>query len=142
MYSMSVHYFDNRTPKEWLMFQKALSKVLISQNITTGSATYGMAQRLMEGATLSKFDGSALLHGAETLIHYKEVRGDITHYVFSYKSSIDPEVIHVSYGRHMRKAPYMLKMKEYMAHVERNSIIIYQCSLTTPIKTSYTKMMD
>jgi hypothetical protein len=36
------------------MFKKAVSKVLIGQNITTGPPTYGMAQRLMEGAALSK----------------------------------------------------------------------------------------
>jgi hypothetical protein len=81
-YSMSVRYFDNGTPEEWLMFQKALSKVLIGQNITTGPPTYGMARRLLEGEALSKFDESALLHGAETLIHYVAVIGDITIYVF------------------------------------------------------------
>jgi hypothetical protein len=42
-YSMNVHYFNNGTPEEWLMFQKTLSKVLISQDITTGPPTYSMA---------------------------------------------------------------------------------------------------
>jgi hypothetical protein len=82
MYSNSICSFDNGTPEEWLMFQKASSKVLIGQNITTSLPTYGMARRLMEeGDVLSKFDESALLHGAvaETLIHYEEVMGDITH---------------------------------------------------------------
>jgi hypothetical protein len=48
MYLMIIQYFDNRTPEEWLMFRKALSNILIHQNITTGPPTYGMAQRLME----------------------------------------------------------------------------------------------
>ena len=59
-YNMSVRYFDNGTPEQWLMFQKALSKVLVGQNITTGPLTYSMARRLIEGAALSKFDESAL----------------------------------------------------------------------------------
>ena len=80
-YSMTVRYFDNGTPEECLMFQKALSKVLIGQNITTGLPMYVMVRRLMEGAALSKFDESALLHGAETLIHYEAVMGDVSHYV-------------------------------------------------------------
>ena len=57
---MSVCYFDKGTPEEWVMFQKALSKVLVGQNITTGPPTYGMARHLMEGAALSKFDESSL----------------------------------------------------------------------------------
>jgi hypothetical protein len=86
------------------MFQKALSKVLISQNITTGLPTYGMTWWLMEGAALSKFDKSTLIHGAETLIHYKEVMGDITHYVFPMRAlQIQKRYMH----HYMRKYPYM-----------------------------------
>jgi hypothetical protein len=113
-YSMPVRYFDNGTPEEWLMFQKALSKVLIGQNITTGPPTYGMARRLMEGAALSKLDESALLHGAETLVHYEEVMRDITNYVFPTRAL---QIQKRYMRRHMRKAPYM-KMKDYMARVE------------------------
>ena len=57
-------------------------KVLVGHNITTGPPTYGMVRHLMEGAALSKFDESSLQHGAETLIHCKQVMRDITHYVF------------------------------------------------------------
>jgi hypothetical protein len=42
-YLMPVRYFDIGTPEEWLMFQKALWKVLIGQNITTGPPSYGMS---------------------------------------------------------------------------------------------------
>jgi hypothetical protein len=113
-YNMSVRFFDNGTPEQWLMFQKALSKVLVGQNITTGPPTYGMARRLMEGAALSKFDESSLRHGAETLIHYDQVMKDISNYVFPTRAL---QVQKRYMRRHMRKAPYM-KMKEYMARVE------------------------
>jgi hypothetical protein len=42
----------------------------------------------MEEAALSKFDESALLHGAETLVNYKEVMRDITYYVFPATESL------------------------------------------------------
>jgi hypothetical protein len=91
------------------MFQKALFKVLIGQNITTGPPTYGMARRLME-----QFNKSALLHGAETLRHYKEVMRDITLYAFPTRSL---QILKRYMCRcHMRKGPYM-KMKDYMARV-------------------------
>jgi hypothetical protein len=94
-YSMSVHYFDNGTPEEWLMLQKALSKVLIGQNITTGLPTYGMVQRLMEGAALSKFNKFTFLHGTETLVHYEEDMRDITHCVFPMRvAATDSKEIH------------------------------------------------
>ena len=41
-YSMNVRYFDNGTPEEWLMFRKALAKVMIGQEITGGPQTYNM----------------------------------------------------------------------------------------------------
>ena len=82
-YNMNVRYFNNGTPEQWLMFQKAISKVLVGQNVTTAPPTYGMARRLMEGAALSKFDESSLRHGAKTLIHYKQVMRNITLYVFA-----------------------------------------------------------
>jgi hypothetical protein len=113
-YSMSVRYFDNGTPEEWLMFQKALSKVLIGQNITTGPPTYGMARRLMEGAALGKFEESALVRGAETLQHYEDVMRDITLYVFPTRAL---QIQKRYMRRHMRKSPYT-RMKEYMARVE------------------------
>jgi hypothetical protein len=118
------------------MFQKALYKVLIGQSITTGPPTYRIVWRLIEVAALSKFDESALLHGSETLIHYEEVFGDIMHYVFPMRALQQIQKIYM--GRHMRKAPYM-KMKEYMACIEEFNIL-YQCSLTTLMETSYTKM--
>jgi hypothetical protein len=90
-YSMSVRYFDNGTPEEWLMFRKALNKVLIGQNITTGPPTYSMARRLLEGAALSKFDESALVQGAETLLHFEGIMRDITFYVFPTR----PLMVHI-----------------------------------------------
>ena len=74
-------------------------------------------RRLMEGAALSKFDKSAHLHGAETLAHYEEVMGDITHYVFPTRSL---QIQKRYMRRHMRKAPYM-KLKDYMARVDRGT---------------------
>jgi hypothetical protein len=54
------------------MFQKNLAKVLIGQDITTGPPTYGMARGLLKGVALSKFDESALAHGAATMLHYED----------------------------------------------------------------------
>jgi hypothetical protein len=102
-YYMPVRYFNNGTSEEcWLMFKKALSKVLIGQNITTGPHTYGMARRLIEGAALRKFDDSALLpvHGAETLVHYEEVMRDMTNYVFPTRAL---QIQKRYMRRHMRK---------------------------------------
>jgi hypothetical protein len=53
-----------------LMFQMALTKVLIGQDITTGPRTYSMVRCLMEGATLNKFDESVIVYGVETLVWY------------------------------------------------------------------------
>jgi hypothetical protein len=62
MHLMSSHFFNKGTPEEWLMFQKNLAKVLIGQDITTGTPTYGMTRHLLKGVALRKFDKSALAH--------------------------------------------------------------------------------
>jgi hypothetical protein len=60
------------------------------------------ARRFMEGAALSKFNESALLHGTETLLHYEEVMRDITLYVFPTRAlQIQKRYMH------MRKGPYI-----------------------------------
>jgi hypothetical protein len=49
---------------------KGHSQIRIAKDITTGPPTCGMVRCLLEEVALSKFDKSALAHGAETMLHY------------------------------------------------------------------------
>ena len=69
---------------------------------------------MLEGAALSKFDESALLHGPETMAHYDLCMADLAIYVFPIRAL---QIQKRFMRRNMRKSPYV-KMKEYMARVK------------------------
>jgi hypothetical protein len=114
LYSLSVPFYNAGTPEKWILFRKNLDKVLIGQNITTGPPTYAMTRRILEGASLAKFEDSTLTRGTETLEHFTQVLEDMGAYVFP-RRALQMEKRYMR--RYMRK-PRKLKMREYMARVE------------------------
>jgi hypothetical protein len=48
----------------------------------TGPPTYDMARHLLKAAALSKFDKSALTHGAKNMFHYEDIMSNLAYYVF------------------------------------------------------------
>jgi hypothetical protein len=114
VYSLSVPYYNSGTPESWILFRKNLDKILIGQNITTGPPTYAMKRRILEGASLAKFEDSTATRGTETLEHFTQVLEDMGAYVFP-RRALQMEKRYMR--RYMRK-PRALKMREYMARVE------------------------
>ena len=47
-YELSVRYFNDGTPEEWLLFLKAVREVLRGQGITTGPPAFNMYRRLLK----------------------------------------------------------------------------------------------
>ena len=55
-YELTVAYFDDGTPEEWLKLLKNLKRVFVGQNLTTATTKYAMTRRLLTGAALSQFN--------------------------------------------------------------------------------------
>ena len=81
-YELAVPYFRSGTPEEWLLFKRALLKVIVRQNITTGPNKYAMVRCLLEGDALAKFNEKVLQRGNETNQNFDLVLHDVTEHVF------------------------------------------------------------
>eukprot|EP00957_Ditylum_brightwellii_P159581 12147933-Ditylum_brightwellii.AAC.1 len=48
IYELSVLFFDNGTPEEWIKFRHGLQAVHKGQNVTQGSPSYAVAKTLLK----------------------------------------------------------------------------------------------
>eukprot|EP00957_Ditylum_brightwellii_P064908 4924331-Ditylum_brightwellii.AAC.1 len=51
-YKLSIPFFDEGTPEEWIKFWCGLQAVLKEQNITQGPPSYAVAKTLLKGDAL------------------------------------------------------------------------------------------
>ena len=54
-YNVSVQYFEEGTPEEWLQLLAAHARICQGQNIANGPGTYNALMRHLKGPILSKF---------------------------------------------------------------------------------------
>ena len=86
LYELSVPFFDDGSPEEWIRFRRGLSAVLKGQNITQGPANYAAAKTLLKGKALTVFEQAKLTHGNQTVPHYKLCLDDVAKHVFPEKA--------------------------------------------------------
>eukprot|EP00957_Ditylum_brightwellii_P100995 7697948-Ditylum_brightwellii.AAC.1 len=48
-YELSIPFFKEGTPKEWIKFRHGLQAVLKGQNVTQGPPSYAVAKTLLKG---------------------------------------------------------------------------------------------
>ena len=60
VYELSVPYFKNGTPEEWMKFLENFEKIIIGQDLSTGPTQFSMARRLLSRETLANFNSKAL----------------------------------------------------------------------------------
>ena len=119
-YELAVPYFRSGTPEEWLLFVRALQKVIVGQNITTGPNKYAMARRLLEGDALAKFNEVATERGNQTNDNFVLCLRDVMEHVFP-KRAI---AVQKRYMRRYMRKPRTVKTREYMARfVEMNEYL-------------------
>ena len=59
VYELNVPYFKDGTPEDWMKFLANFKKVVIGQDLSTGTTQFAMARRLLMGETLSQFNKKA-----------------------------------------------------------------------------------
>eukprot|EP00957_Ditylum_brightwellii_P077586 5895497-Ditylum_brightwellii.AAC.1 len=69
-YELSIPFFEEGTPKEWIKFQHGLQAVLKGQNITQGPPSYAVAKTLLKGNALTVFERAEITHGNQTVPHF------------------------------------------------------------------------
>eukprot|EP00957_Ditylum_brightwellii_P119598 9125128-Ditylum_brightwellii.AAC.1 len=95
IYVLSVLFFDNGTPEEWIKFQRRLQAVLKGQNVTQGPPSYAVAKTLIKGNALTVFEQAEIDHSTQSVPHFKLCLDDVAEHVFPNKvTQTDPEVLY------------------------------------------------
>ena len=79
-------YFRARTPKEWLLFKKKLTRCMTGQNATGGATKYALARRLIAGHALANFNHTATTHGNKSIANYTRCIQAVIHGIFPQKA--------------------------------------------------------
>eukprot|EP00957_Ditylum_brightwellii_P156205 11889628-Ditylum_brightwellii.AAC.1 len=66
IYKLSVPFFGEGTPEEWIKFRRGLSTVLKGQNVTQGPPSYAVAKTLLKGDVLMVFEQAEIARGNQT----------------------------------------------------------------------------
>ena len=113
-YNVSVQYFEEGTPEEWLQLLAAHKRVSQGQNITNGPGMYNVLSRHLKGAILSKYNTVAQARGNQTVEHLKLVMADLTAHVFPSKSY----VIQKRYMKKFIKKPRNMKIRALVSRIQ------------------------
>eukprot|EP00957_Ditylum_brightwellii_P048160 3655531-Ditylum_brightwellii.AAC.1 len=70
IYKLSVPFFGDGTPKEWIKFWPRLQLVFKGQNVMQGPASYAVAKTLLKGNALTVFDQAEIDHDNQTCLLY------------------------------------------------------------------------
>ena len=119
-YELTVPYFKTGKPEELLNFIRDLRKIIVGQNVTTGPNQFALARRLLQGDALAAFDRAAEATGAETVVNFKTVLGELIKHVFP-KRAISTQK---RYMRRFLRKPREWKTREFAARlVEINELL-------------------
>eukprot|EP00957_Ditylum_brightwellii_P085553 6507635-Ditylum_brightwellii.AAC.1 len=86
IYDLSVLFFDNGTPKEWIKFRGRLQAALKGQNVMQGPPSYAVAKTLLKGNALTVFEQVEINHGTQSVPHFELCLDDMAEHVFPEKA--------------------------------------------------------
>eukprot|EP00957_Ditylum_brightwellii_P138318 10542098-Ditylum_brightwellii.AAC.1 len=85
-YKLSIPFFDDGAPKEWIKFWHRLQAVLKGQNVTQGPPSYAVAKTLLKGDTLTAFKQAEITHRNQTVTNFKLCLDNVAKHVFPEKA--------------------------------------------------------
>eukprot|EP00957_Ditylum_brightwellii_P113521 8655526-Ditylum_brightwellii.AAC.1 len=77
IYKLSVPFFHEGTPEEWIKVWGGLQAVLKGQNVTQGPASYAFTKTLLKDDALTVFKQAKIDHGNQTVPHFKLCLDDV-----------------------------------------------------------------
>eukprot|EP00957_Ditylum_brightwellii_P082357 6262888-Ditylum_brightwellii.AAC.1 len=81
-YELSIPFFNEGAPKEWIKFGHRLQAVIKGQNVTQGPPSYTVAKTLLKGNALMVFEEAEITHRNQTVTNFKLCLDDVAKHVF------------------------------------------------------------
>eukprot|EP00957_Ditylum_brightwellii_P092706 7059242-Ditylum_brightwellii.AAC.1 len=76
-YKLSIPFFDEGLPEEWIKFRQGLQAVLKGQNMMQGPLSYAVAKTLLKGDALMVFEQAEITHGNQRVPHFELCLDDV-----------------------------------------------------------------
>eukprot|EP00957_Ditylum_brightwellii_P103328 7874708-Ditylum_brightwellii.AAC.1 len=86
IYKLSIPFFDEGAPEEWIKFLRGLAAVLKGQNVTQGLASYAVANTLLKGNALTVFKQVKITCENQTVPHFDQCLDDVAKHIFLEKA--------------------------------------------------------
>jgi len=112
-YELSVPCFMTGTAEELLNFLKALRKVMVGLDMTTGPSRYSLARRLLQGDALAAFNRAATEQGTETKENFDKCLESLIQHVFPKRAL----AIQKRFMRRFLRKPRSMKVREFAARL-------------------------
>eukprot|EP00957_Ditylum_brightwellii_P109748 8371341-Ditylum_brightwellii.AAC.1 len=84
IYELSIPFFDEGTPKEWIKFQRGLHAVLKGQNVTHGPLSYAVAKTLLKGDAIMVFEQADTTHENQTVTNFELCLDNVSKHVLCF----------------------------------------------------------
>eukprot|EP00957_Ditylum_brightwellii_P204197 15338096-Ditylum_brightwellii.AAC.1 len=81
-YELSVPFFDEGVPKDWIKFQHGLQAVLKGKNVMQGPPSYAVSKTLLKGNVLTVFKQAEITHGNQMVPHFELCLDDVAKHEF------------------------------------------------------------
>ena len=112
-YNVTVQYFEDGTPEEWLELLASHKRVCQGQNITNGPGMYDVLRRHLKGTAVTKYGNVAREAGPSTVQNFKIVVKELTKYFFPQHAVR----IQKRYIRRFLKKPKDMKFRTFVSCV-------------------------
>ena len=112
-YNVTVQYFEDGTPEEWLELLAAHKRVCQGQNITNGPGLYDVLRRHLKGTAVTKYGNVAREQGAQTVQNFKIVVKELTKFFFPQHALR----IQKRYIRRFIRKPKDMKFRTFVSRV-------------------------
>ena len=114
-YDLTIPYFRDGTPEQFLRFRKNLQKVFAGQNVTDGPNMFTIGRRLMDGDALSHFENFVTAEGlTQTVNNFNRAMEAVGKHVFPAQAA----KLQKRYLRRFVRKPMGMTSRMFVARVQ------------------------
>lgn len=114
-YDLTIPYFRDGTPEQFLRFRKNLLKVFAGQNVTDGPGMFTIGRRLMDGDALSEFENFVTAEQlTQTVNNFNRAMEAVAKHVFPAQAA----KLQKRYLRRFVRKPLTMSVRKFVARIQ------------------------
>ena len=114
-YDLTIPYFRDGTPEQFLRFRKNLLKVFAGQNVTDGPGMFTIGRRLMDGDALSEFENFVTAEQlTQTVNNFNRAMEAVAKHVFPAQAA----KLQKRYLRRFVRKPLTMSVRKFVTRIQ------------------------